>query len=813
MNDRLQEALDVCLGRLRQDGDIERCLAQYPELAHELRPLLELAGKLLAARIDPPPSPDGLARQRERLLSALASDSGAGVQGQAAGAHGSAQSSVQDTEMAVAIDRCLERIRAGESPAEAAAEYPSLERDLKPILEFAAIALAELESPPPAPHGLELGRKRFTEAVSAVRVELEDRDEAVDAIVAQAISGDQLTPFTPGQGLPPAALETAAALSELAARMAAERVSAPPPPSGLARARQRFIAAADAARAHGAAREEHMGRRRRPTTSASSRDLSLGAIERLREWLAPVRPVAIPRFAMVTVGVLLALIVSSTSLSPAVSAAIPGDALYPVKRMGESLQLLVARDEAQKEALHELFSERRDQEIDQATAAGRVTEVSWRVRLEGVDPQGETRGLSVWPLASDPGQPQRRVLEIDPDTSWRLGAFDRIEQVPRGSILEVVVRTRPSDPSGLPLAVAVTLVEAVEPVPTPAVRERGEERAIDQAEPTAARTPTPAVTAASTALPASSTPAASPTPTSQPTLVPTQPAAVVKEATKDYSRGLLRGVLDEKVDAATWLVADIDQGGAVVRVDVRELPAEQSRMPDARDGVDLEGRWLSSDHHEFAARDMVGYIPQEELCKPGTAAGTVTDYVPGSYLVLSDNREFLMSGLAKDAIGGVAPLEIGAEVVVYFVSCRNVERVDRISVVRGASGPARETGTASPPGVPYQGTVERIVEPGARFRMLGDDGRLYTVLYDGDTPITGEAAEIRWQQEVGVYGWLEGDVITAQSIVIYADAPPTATRVPALTPTPTEAIFQVPVITPSEPTVEPTVELPSGVTS
>ena len=50
-----RDALDLCVRRLRQGESIEGCLADYPELADELRPLLVTYAEIADSV---PPAPD-----------------------------------------------------------------------------------------------------------------------------------------------------------------------------------------------------------------------------------------------------------------------------------------------------------------------------------------------------------------------------------------------------------------------------------------------------------------------------------------------------------------------------------------------------------------------------------------------------------------------------------------------------------------------------------------------------------------------------------------------------------------------------------
>jgi len=64
----IETALDECLACLERGVDLEICLARYPQLQGELRPILQLAFKLRKSRGQPGFSPEALARGRARFL-------------------------------------------------------------------------------------------------------------------------------------------------------------------------------------------------------------------------------------------------------------------------------------------------------------------------------------------------------------------------------------------------------------------------------------------------------------------------------------------------------------------------------------------------------------------------------------------------------------------------------------------------------------------------------------------------------------------------------------------------------------------------
>ena len=71
MSESLFEALEQCLTALEQNQDLATCLARYPALADELRPLLEAA--IAAQGLAIPVAPgEAMRRGRSRLLNQAA---------------------------------------------------------------------------------------------------------------------------------------------------------------------------------------------------------------------------------------------------------------------------------------------------------------------------------------------------------------------------------------------------------------------------------------------------------------------------------------------------------------------------------------------------------------------------------------------------------------------------------------------------------------------------------------------------------------------------------------------------------------------
>ena len=67
MTDHLYDALEICLQALEKGANVETCLARFPALAEELRPILETASQARAHAVQEVPA-DALRRGRTRVL-------------------------------------------------------------------------------------------------------------------------------------------------------------------------------------------------------------------------------------------------------------------------------------------------------------------------------------------------------------------------------------------------------------------------------------------------------------------------------------------------------------------------------------------------------------------------------------------------------------------------------------------------------------------------------------------------------------------------------------------------------------------------
>jgi hypothetical protein len=69
MNDKLYDALEICLQEIENGAALEHVLARFPDLAHELRPILKASLKARALGAEAAaPSPEAIRRGRAKLL-------------------------------------------------------------------------------------------------------------------------------------------------------------------------------------------------------------------------------------------------------------------------------------------------------------------------------------------------------------------------------------------------------------------------------------------------------------------------------------------------------------------------------------------------------------------------------------------------------------------------------------------------------------------------------------------------------------------------------------------------------------------------
>jgi len=104
------------------------------------------------------------------------------------------------------------------------------------------------------------------------------------------------------------------------------------------------------------------------------------------------RATVISDLATVSITVILTLAMTALILNFAAGSALPGDILYSVKRMSESVQRLFTFGETQQDALEEQFNQRRLEEVEQLIQQQRAAVVEFRGILEA-------KGENLWIIA------------------------------------------------------------------------------------------------------------------------------------------------------------------------------------------------------------------------------------------------------------------------------------------------------------------------------------------------------------------------------------------------------------------------------
>lgn len=204
---------------------------------------------------------------------------------------------------------------------------------------------------------------------------------------------------------------------------------------------------------------------------------------RLRQILLPIASLAV---------VLILFGMTAVSVS---GSAIPGDALYPIKRLVENVRLNQANDPETAVTVAEQLRQERIREVQDLLRAGRVAEATFQGEVEAIQP-------GAWLVATIP-------VTLDENT--------QIEGEPQlGELAEVNGRTE----DGIFTATSIKMLtgSATTPEASPTPDPSAQPTVEPTSEPTAALTTTPTATPTKTA-----TIAPSPTPqaTKSPTLVPT----------------------------------------------------------------------------------------------------------------------------------------------------------------------------------------------------------------------------------------------------------------------------------------------------
>lgn len=797
-DERVRDALDRCLTRMRRGESLERCLLDEAGLADELRPLLyALRAWQATPRASAPAPSQRLARGRDRFLAAAA----ALRRAEAPAAVAPATHAADDS-----LDACLARMLAGDTPeaAVAGAAGGELADRITPLL---AVAAAVAASPPaPAPEGgLTAGRARFLAAAAGLRSAAAapalngngravppamvaggtaGEVEALDACIARLRAGERAEHVL--ADLPAPMADALRPLMGVAADMAAATVAPPPPPRSLVDGRARFLDVAARSRAHHAA----VARARRQAADTVGRPAAVADDPAARRWLGGIAAL-VSRVAVASVLACAVFVVGVMAMgnSAAVANALPGEPAYYFKRLNERIDLLTTFDPQAHARLVTDLDRRRVDEADRLIALGRAAEVSFRAVWLAFDAQ--PGGGVLVRVPPEGGAADERWLSLGPNVALSLGDYASLAEVPAGALVTITIRT---DPGAARQAVITSLnVTGAPPSAASAVAESARDRGATAATavPRSAdgaviagadqpETPTatePPATDTPTVPPTTPPPATTEVPTSTPNATPGSSVVGSGEGRKAGDK--LQGVVVDQPEAGIWIVGVGQCPQRLVRADVRSVDGVAGL--DVRNhAVVLRGEYRDGARTEFAATKLNGR-PSPVGDQTAEAAGTVADLPGDGRLVLTDGRAFLIGGARVNGT-----LAAGAMVTVRYRGCADGTPEALEITVQAAEQPFMA-----------EGRVSGLV-PGARFTLeIGDDGdpstpEVVTVLIDATTQVRGAGgpASLADGQTVSVNGVVAGaGEVRATSIFVLAEPPldePEGGAPPA-TPAPTPA--------------------------
>jgi hypothetical protein len=290
--------------------------------------------------------------------------------------------------------------------------------------------------------------------------------------------------------------------------------------------------------------------RQRVLREAARLRVSQGEQERARQvpwWLNLQALLRKSAAAVVLASVLLFTILGAGTV--AISAnSLPGDVLYPVKRISEEVQLFLTLDEERKSDLVDALDARRRQEALAISGSQRVAELSFRGQVESID---DAR----WSIG---GVPIRLSPEAGVDDGVQVGTFVRVQvrSLSDGTLLAMSISEEPL---------------TAPPQPTPSLTPEETAAPTDPATPSPTPTASPTTRAPLQSLP-TSTPSRTPTATmtSTPSPTPTETSTPVPlRQVKIRFTGRI-----EQIDADTWIIdGRVVQVPASTSFDVAEAPA------------------------------------------------------------------------------------------------------------------------------------------------------------------------------------------------------------------------------------------------
>lgn len=698
-----------------------------------------------------------------------------------------------DPRLLEALEQALIALRGGGKVDAVFNAYPDLVGELRPLVDAARLVTANAVTVPAAPGGLASGRGALLERAERARSEA-PISEALDRAIAGVLAGQEPAHATPVElagmltpllvlvqriqleavrvpanrldALRSRWLALAAALhadraqtdqvSEdgLAVTLAIVReaaVAVPPAPGSLTAGRERLLIAAATARA--ASAQSAAPDASRPRSARNWLGLGLG--------IGGTRMRALASAAAFILAVVLG---NALILSPVSASSLPGEPLYPVKRLNERIALAMEFDSAGREALRSDFSERRALELAQTVAGNGEKDIEdWEARFVDArrasdDTPEEDLGYFRVRTRGEEGQVVTTTLAWNARSDLSLGSdVGDLTDVTEGSEVRLWVRVRGSE--RLPLAYRVKLVALAEPVATPTVSPTPTLES-----PTETPEPSPTVDMA-TRTPVVVRP--SPTPVLEASPVSTSTPVVTGRMTPESTMSRLAGILRSDPSKAEWQVREThsDSPSRMVLVDASRI-LEKGIAAEIAVGhwVYLEGRWSDGEHTMFVARGLLEH--RADACESGEAHGTVASYAPGTELVLAGGGRYLIDPAAPPAIEG--PIAVDSTVDITYEDC-GLADYPYLRTVKVAGATQTEL---------VQGVLEQV--NGDRLVLTQTTGIAdpLTVVFDGSTPISPPGAQLTPGQILSIRGSRIGEgLFRAIEIEILQE--------PASTPTPT----------------------------
>jgi len=234
---------------------------------------------------------------------------------------------------------------------------------------------------------------------------------------------------------------------------------------------------------------------------------------RLPSWLS-LQPLMQRGVAATVLASLLLVIVLGGGAAAVAASSLPGDALYPVKRISEEVRLLLAFDQQLRAQVIQQLEERRREEAKAIASIRRVAEVSFRGAVEEVDDDR-------WTIGGVPVELSDKTVligDVDLDTEVRV----HVRSLSDGTLLALRIEPDAGDDALLPTPTDTP------PPPTPTVtltatNTKLPPTSVVQQQPVPSQTPSPTETPLPTET---EVPTATPTPTITLTPVPPRPVKV-----------------------------------------------------------------------------------------------------------------------------------------------------------------------------------------------------------------------------------------------------------------------------------------------